>query len=240
MSWEEESVLVLVKAAPVWSTKYNEYEICVAGISEDEGWRRLYPFPEDVMLKKGIQIWDLIKVETTNPSDDPRPESRRIKAESIQKIGHIDDRQERRNFLEKTAERSLSIPMNQKRTMTLIRPKIDSFNIRKREGEMIQLTLNGRIFRRSPYGDTGLYYRWRCPTRCRFCDERSHHMECFDWGAHVLYRRYSDEKEAKKKTTDMCYYRMKYDYDTWFALGTHSRRPWTKWMIVGLLWMKKE
>jgi len=33
---------------------------------------------------------------------------------------------------------------------------------------------------------------------------------------------------------------MKYDYDSWFALGTHSRRPWSKWMVVGLLWMKKK
>jgi hypothetical protein len=37
----------------------------------------------------------------------------------------------------------------------------------------------------------------------------------------------------------MCYYRMKYDYDTWFAWGTHRKRPWKRWMIVGLLWIKK-
>jgi len=33
---------------------------------------------------------------------------------------------------------------------------------------------------------------------------------------------------------------MKYDNDTWFVLGTTRRRPWKKWMIVGLLWMKKK
>jgi hypothetical protein len=42
------------------------------------------------------------------------------------------------------------------------------------------------------------------------------------------------------KVKQKCHYEMKYDNDTWFALGTHSRRPWKKWMIVGLIWMKKQ
>jgi hypothetical protein len=65
-------------------------------------------------------------------------------------------------------------------------------------------------------------------------------MQCFDWGANVLYRKYSDPDKAREKTTDMCYNRMKNEFDTWFVLGTHSKRPWKKWMIVGLLWMKKQ
>jgi len=240
LSWEKEQVLVLVKAAPNWSTKYKEYEICVAGVSEDKSWRRLYPFPEDVMLEKNVRIWDLIAVETAKPSDDPRPESRKIRAESIQRIGYVDDRKERRNFLEEITEPSLDIPMKERRTMALVRPRIEAFSIRKKTAEIVQLTLNGQTFRRNPYGDIGLYYKWKCPKTCQFCKETPHHMECFDWGTNVLYRRYPDEKEAKTKTKDMCYYRMKYEFDTWFALGTHSRRPWRRWMVVGLLWMKKE
>lgn len=240
MSWEKESIVVLVKAAPNWSVKYKQYEICTAGISQDSGWRRLYPFPEDVMLKKDIKIWDIIEVESTTPSDDRRPESRKIKAESVRKIGHIDNREERRNFLKQIMEPSLDVPLDEKRSMMLVKPRIVAFSIKKRvESEVIQLTLNGKAFKRNPYGDVGLYYKWRCPKPCQFCKERYHLMECFDWGAHVLYRRYKDEKEARLKTKNMCFYRMKYDFDTWFALGTHSRRPWRRWMIVGLLWMKK-
>lgn len=33
---------------------------------------------------------------------------------------------------------------------------------------------------------------------------------------------------------------MKYDNDTWFVLGTTRQRPWRRWMVVGLLWMKKK
>lgn len=240
MPWEKEQVLVLVKAAPNWSRKYKEYEICTAGISEDGEWRRLYPFPEEVMLKQDIHVWDLIEVETTEPKADPRPESRKIRAESIEKIGRINNRNERRDLLDGIAETSLNIPIEEKRTMTLVKPIIENFHIKKKVPEIIQITLNGKPFKRSPYGDFGLYYQWRCPKSCQYCRDRPHTMQCFDWGANVLYKRYNDEEEAKVKVKQMCYYRMKYDFDTWFALGTHSRRPWKRWLIVGLLWMKKE
>lgn len=240
LSWEKESVLVLVKAAPNWSKKYREYQICTAGISQEHGWRRLYPFPEEVMLQKDIRLWDIIEVETKPSTDDPRPESRKIRAESIKKIYRIEDKEERRKFLERISEPSLEIPLKEKRTMTLIRPKIEAFKIKREIAEIVQITLNGKVFKRNPYGDVGLYYKWCCPRYCQICKKRPHNMRCFDWGVNILYRRYKDEKEAKIKTTKKCFYGMKYDNDTWFALGTHSQRPWKKWMIVGLLWMKKK
>jgi len=158
----------------------------------------------------------LIAVETAKPSDDPRPESRKIRAESIQKLSYVDDRKERRDLLEKMTEQSLAIPMKERRTMMLVRPRIEAFNIKKKTAEIVQLTLNGNSFKRNPYGDIGLYYTWRCPKSCQFCKETPHHMECFDWGASVLYRRYPDETEAKTKTTNMCYYRMKFGVDPCF------------------------
>jgi len=241
LSWEKESVLVLVKAAPNWSMKYSTYEICTAGICRDHSWRRLYPFPEDVMVEKDIRIWDMIEVETQPTTDDPRSESRKIRAESVRKISRIENRKERREYLKKISEPSLEIPYKEKRTMALIQPRIEDFKIKKERGDaVVQVTLNGKVFKRNPYGDVGLYYKWRCPKPCLYCRDRPHKMRCFDWGTNILYSKYEDEKEAKAKTTKMCLYGMKYDYDSWFALGTHSRRPWSKWMVVGLLWMKKE
>lgn len=59
-------------------------------------------------------------------------------------------------------------------------------------------------------------------------------------GANILWKRYRDNKdEAKEKVTEMCFYKMKEKYDSWFALGTHSEWPFSKWMIISLLWMKK-
>jgi len=240
LSWEKDSIIILVKAAPNWSKKHKKYQICTAGISQTGGWRRLYPFPELNMIKREVHIWDIIQVETLKPSDDPRPESRKIKPESIAKVGRLEDRQERRRFLRDIAEPSLEIALEEKRTMALIEPRVEDFKIEKRPPEPKQVTLEGKTFRPRPYGDVGLYYKWSCHKPCRYCQERPHRMECFDWGANVLYKRYKDEKEARTKTKHMCYYRMKYDFDTWFVLGTHSLRPWKKWMVVGLLWMKKQ
>jgi hypothetical protein len=240
LSWAKETVLILVKAAPNWSKKYRTYEICTAGLSETEGWRRLYPFPEKNMISKGVNVWDIIQVETARPSDDHRPESRKIKPESITIIDRIEDRKERRKILDRLSEPSLDNALNEKRTLILTKPIIEDFIIKKRPPEPKQITLEGKVFRLHPYGDTGLYYKWSCPKPCRYCKGKSHVTACFDWGANYLYKKYSDEKEAMTKVRQKCFFEMKYDNETWFALGTHSRRPWKKWMIVGLLWMKKE
>lgn len=243
MSWEKESILVLVKATPNWSTKYKRYVICTAGISQDNGWRRLYPMPWDVIQKNNIRIWDLIRVETTKPKSDPRPESRKVRINSVENLGcAIKDREDRRKCLQKLTDLSLDIPMKEKRTMALIKPTIFGFDIEKREEEVDQATLYGGVFKKRPYADVGLYYKFKCSEKgCSVCREvgKFHRMECFDWGANVLYRKYDDEKVAREKTRDMCFTRMKFDFDTWFALGTHSQYPFLKWMIVGLLWMKK-
>jgi len=240
MSWEKESILILVKAAPNWSKKNRRYNICTAGISESGDWRRLYPFPERNMIGKDVHVWDIIEVETKKPTDDPRPESRKIKPESIVKVDRLEDRNERRKLLGKTEETSLEIPLSEKRTLTVIRPRIDDFKVVKRTPEPVQYTLEGKRFKVHPYGDVGLYYKWSCPKPCRYCKGKYHNMDCFDWGANLLYTKYSDEKTAKAKVKHKCLYEMKYENDTWFALGTHSRRPWKKWMIIGLLWMKKK
>jgi len=244
MSWEKESILVLVKAAPNWSNKYKKYEICTAGISETNGWRRLYPFPETVMLKEDIHIWDLIEVETAKPTDDPRSESRKIRNGSVKVIGRIEGRKERRGIIDSLTEPSLKNALDEKRSLTLIKPVIDDFRITSGEKEPLQFTLEGKPFRKHPYADVGLFYSWSCPKPCMFCRERSHISRCFDWGANLLYRKLlqksQDYKEIRAKVRNKLHFEMKYDNDTWFVLGTARQRPWKRWMIVGLLWMSKQ
>lgn len=83
-----------------------------------------------------------------------------------------------------------------------------------------QFTLNGKRFRRHPYGDVKLYYKWSCPKPCRYCRDKPHTSRCFDWGANYLFRRYKDEKKARIKVRNKLLFEMKYDNDTWFVLGT--------------------
>ena len=244
MSWETERVLILVKAAPSWSTKYKKYEICTAGISRDDGtWRRLFPFSEKLMLESDIKIWDVIEVKTEKPTDDPRLESRKINADSIKIIDRVKNKKEKREIIKRLVECSLENALKQKRSLALIEPIIDDFKIDKGEREPLQFTMNGEAFRRNPYGDIRLVYKWQCSGRCRFCRGKFHTTRCFDWGANWLYRKLltsNDEKTAMQKTRNKLHYEMKYDNNTWFVMGTTRLRPWKKWMIVGLLWMKKQ
>jgi len=236
----KEKILVLVKAAPTWSKKLHQYQVCTAGVTEDGEWRRLYPFPESIMHGRDIHLWDIIEVDTEDPTRDIRQESRKINFRTLKKIDSLEDRDERRAFLNGLTEHSLEYPMEEKRSLTLVKPDIKKFNvIDNPDSKFTQLTLNGKPFDYNIYGEVDLVYRWNCQELCRFCSNQPHRMKCLDWGAHVLYKRYEDKAEAKVKVTDMCYRRMKDEFDTWFALGTHSMRPYKRWMIVGLLWMKK-
>jgi hypothetical protein len=243
-SWKTEHVLVLVKAAPNWSTKYKKYEICTAGINPEEGtWRRLFPFSEKLMLEKDVKVWDVIELETEKATDDPRFESRKINGESIKTVDRVESQKARREVIKRFVEGSLETALKQKRSLALIEPLIDDFKIDKGTREPLQFTMNGTPFRRNPYGDIRLVYRWRCRERCRFCLGKSHTSQCFDWGANWLYRKLlktDDEKNAMIKVRNKLQYEMKYDNNTWFIMGTHRQRPWKKWMIVGLLWMKKQ
>lgn len=60
--------------------------------------------------------------------------------------------------------------------------------------------------------------------------------------SHFLVRAQNraNKKVAKKKVTEMYHSSMRERLESWFALGTHSRRPFSKWMIAGLLWMEKQ
>jgi len=192
------------------------------------------------MVEKKIRLWDIIEVETRKPTDDPRPESRKIRNGSVTIVNRVQNRKERRKIINKLSETSLENALSEKRSLTLIEPKIENFRIEKGEQEPLQFTLEGRPFRKRPYADVKLFYKWNCPVPCRYCKGKSHTSRCFDWGANLLYRKYKDEEEARIKVRNKLHFEMKYDNDTWFVLGTTRRRPWKRWMVVGLLWMKKE
>jgi hypothetical protein len=244
MAWKKESVIVLVKATPNWSTTSRRYTICTAGVNKDGEWRRLYPMFWQTIKNQDIKVWDEISFEASTPEKDSRPESRKIRNESVKNLGcAIEDREERRGFLTELTDSCIPDAAKERKTLALVKPILFGFTIDKREELVNQATLYGGIFKERPYDDVGIYYEFKCGEKgCSICREvgKFHKMECFDFGANHLYRRYEDEKEAREKVRDMCFVRMKTDFDCWFAMGTHSSYPFHSWMIVGLLWMKKK
>jgi hypothetical protein len=137
MPWEKESMLVLVKATPNWSTSSRGYTICTAGINENGEWRRLYPMLWRTIRDNDIKVWDRITVETEKPEKDARNESRRIRSESVENHGCvIQDREERREYLKKIADASIPNAAKEKRTLSLIKPILFGFSIEKREEQI--------------------------------------------------------------------------------------------------------
>jgi hypothetical protein len=243
MSWRKESIIVLVKATPNWSVSLGQYTICTAGVNDDGKWRRLYPMTWRAIKDNDIKVWDRIEVELAKPDKDSRQESRKVKSESITNSGcAIERRQERRKYLNSLTDPYLPDPNRDNKTLSIIKPVLFGFFVEKRDESIDQATLYGGVFKERPYGDIGLHYTFKCGEKgCDMCRDvgKFHKMDCLDFGANHLYRKYADEHTAKEKVRDRCFVKMKTESDLWFAMGTHSKYPFLCWMIVGLLWMKK-
>lgn len=233
----------MVKATPNWSEHLKRYIICTAGINENGEWRRLYPMEWSTIREKDIKVWDRITVRTTKPERDPRPESRKIDNKSVVNCGcTIKEREKRREFLNNHMDVFLPDATKTRRTLSIIKPILFGFSVEKEDEQSDQVTLSGDTFKVHPYGGILLNYHFKCGEKgCEVCSQvhKFHNMQCFDFGANELYKRYNDETTAKEKVREGLYTRMKTNCECWFAMGTHRQYPFLKWMVVGLLWMKR-
>jgi hypothetical protein len=81
-----ERALVLVKAFPQPSQKYEE-TVCCAGINPQGEFVRLYPVRyRHLRTEQQFIRWDVIEYEQERPPGDPRPESRHINEDSIRVV----------------------------------------------------------------------------------------------------------------------------------------------------------
>lgn len=82
-TYHKRRVCVLVKAYPQPSKRYEE-TVCVAAVTEDHRLFRLYPVRfRHLKPEQRFDRFDWIEVEMTKASEDPRPESHRVKEDSI-------------------------------------------------------------------------------------------------------------------------------------------------------------
>ena len=82
----KERILVLARAIPERSEKYGRL-VCVAGINDDNKFRRLYPY---TLQTSRFHKKDVIEVEAGENDRDKRRESRKISGET-RLIGHAED-----------------------------------------------------------------------------------------------------------------------------------------------------
>ena len=80
----KERALVLVKALPQPSETYGE-TVCVAGVTLDRNWRRLYPV-RFRQLDEGLRRWQWVDYEWRKPRGDRRAESRHVEEPSMRSV----------------------------------------------------------------------------------------------------------------------------------------------------------
>jgi hypothetical protein len=158
-----EQIVVLAKAIPASSLMHGEIT-CVAGIAEDDLWRRLHPVPTKFLSRSYFMKFGIIKVETDNwRGANPRPEDRwLVNYEGC--VGKITDWEERRAFLRKHLDKSVNSILASGRSLGLIRPEIEDFYVDQ----------NNRL-------------------RYKFRDaERLYDLACREWEALALAKKYPD------------------------------------------------
>lgn len=248
----KEKLLVLAKAAPEASKKYQEI-VCVAGITDKGEWRRIYPIPWDISWKNNAsrfrkKTWIEYEVESDKPSDH-RTESRKIKFETIKPL-HEASFREIENILRPRLQTIEEIETKGIRMQSLgvIEPKEIVDFLPSNNPHYIKLTTMGR--QKDLLGQPAMKLK---PPRFKYSykfkddkDGRIHELLCEDWEAAELYRncekrrlegKYPDEKTVHEKVrTKMLKQIIKNDH-TYFIIGSHYRFP--TYMLVGVIYPKK-
>lgn len=239
----KEKLLVLAKAAPEASKKYEEL-VCVAGITDKGEWRRIYPIPWEIFWKTNDnkfkkKQWIEYELKDDKPSDH-RKESRKIIPESIVVLGDASYTEIEQILNEKLTTLE-ELTNNKDVSLGVIRPKTieDYIPITNKQYEKIlemgkQTTL---------YGDKA--YKLEPPEhkyQYIFTDEDSkeHKILCEDWESVMLYlhckKDYStfDEVHVKVKEKMLKVAQMARSY---FIIGTHYR--FNTNIIIGVIYPKK-
>ncbi len=255
--WLEREVLITVKAYPTPSAKYHE-TVCIAGITKEEGWIRLYPVQFRLLpFSQQFEKYQVIQCRMKKHERDRRPESFRPDVNSIRVIGKITTEKDkewhnRRDWIVPTLNQSmceiLREQMTSKKSLGVFRPRqVADFLIEEADSEwsgkkqafMNQLMLFDpptSKLEKIPYC---FKYRYFCADeKCR-----GHEQSIIDWEIHELYRniRVSTKSvdEIKKKLRQTYLEKLcAADRETMLFVGNHNQYP-ASFMILGVFWPKK-
>lgn len=242
-----ERVVILVKAAPHPSRRYQE-TVCCAGVTlRDDAlqgeWRRLYPVRfRHLSGDAKFSRWDILDYKWHRPRDDPRAESRRVEEQSLTICGSL-PRRDHAAFLDPLLRSSYADAAQRGETLTLVRPKNLSFRWRRKSdaeiaGEkaaFLAASAQGSLL------DEPLRAFEPCPFHLRmgFDDAAgSHHMMCGDWetsATFVKWRRSYGETDALARLKDT-YENTYADKGVALAMGTVAKRP-KQWLLLGIIRM---
>jgi hypothetical protein len=215
--WQTRRILILGTTYPSHSTKYVE-TVCTGGIFEDTfEMVRLYPIPRRYLdAGRQFHAFQFITAKVMRDMSDPRPESYRINADSIEPQEQIPPKQHetRRRFLEESPHfcRSVEELMEKQEanatSLGIIIPEAitDCSIVKRSEKERKEWAAKedtrqaqDRLFGAKPkpldFPEAYFYVHWKCDET----DCPGHRMSLHQWGIHELYRKYKDKPDGKEK-----------------------------------------
>lgn len=258
--WRPLEMLITVKAYPNPSASLAEAN-CIAGITRDGRFARLYPVPfRDLEDEKRFRKYQWIKVSVSRPKSDPRPESFRPNIGTLQVMSGVLPtkagwRTRKEVVLPLRSPSLCDLQDREKRDGTslgLFRPKkILDFDwtptehddwtpgeIAKLSQQDLFLTRDRNLLEKVPFD---FRYRFRCEN-CR--SKEPHHAKIIDWELAQQFRKLRWESE----TIEDCLRKLRdhwlgmicaSDKDAHFFTGNMSAHPHS-FLILGVFWPPKE
>ncbi len=251
--WITRDALIIVKAYPNPSSKYFE-TVCVAAITAEEGWVRLYPInfrslPEEQRFTK----YQIVRLRMKKHETDRRPESYRVDENSIELKGEVSSAhnwRERWQWTRPTIGPSMCDMVTQQKesgkSLACIRPRVvEGIEVEdgetewsdKKKSVLDQLTLF------DPADKTKLEkipFIFRYKYLCENPACKGHCQSIIDWELSEFYRRVRDQGLDREGIIAAVRTRFLGDLcgptkDTHFFVGNHSQYP-ASFMILGVFW----
>lgn len=240
-----EQVIILVKAAPHPSRRYQE-TVCCAGVTPAGAWRRLYPVRfRHLGGNAKFSRWDLVEYRWHRPKDDPRTESRRVEEQSLKITGSL-PKDRRAPFLEPLLRTSYADAAKRGETLALVRPQNLRLRWRQKSAEEIagERSAFAAAAAQGSLLDSPLQAFTPCPYHLRITFEDAsgpHGMSCGDWETAATFfkwRKSYGELQALERLKGV--YEEEYaSKGAALAMGTVAKRP-KQWLLLGVLRMDKD
>ena len=254
VGWETIRCMIWGKTYPELSSHHTE-TVCTGAVLENGDALRLYPVPLRYLEgEQQYRLYDIVEVDTMVNSKDQRPESRKIRADSLRIVGHVEtDRDEwaqRRIWIdrgkgtwhfksmdnlrtreEETGQSMGFIDVGAVAGISLV-PKPASERARHDE-KWLEVSSQVDAFlpeyKSLDFIPVYIRLRWHCADPCSVCSKTPHDMSVLDWGLIQLGRKEGWEA-ARAKLESLSALK---EHDFKLFVGNFFRHP-KQFGIIGL------
>lgn len=244
------NVLITVKTYPNPSTKYRE-TVCVAGVTCEEGWIRLYPItfrhlPKDKRFKKH----QIVEVRMVKHSES-RPESYRPDQDSLklnQVLSTSNHWKLRRDWLLPTVSGSMceiaKLQRENGKSLGMFKPKgAPDLLIQKADREWSDIVKQMDFFEEPSESLEPIPFRFKYRYTCDDAHCKGHEQTIVDWETCELYRKLRDSESSEQAVHDKM--RQKFVDELWghkrdsyFFVGNQIAHSHS-FIVLGVFWPPK-